>query len=50
MTEFTAEAGKTYTITFKHNTYNSDYYYLRYDNGGCYSKGGATKTITVTVS
>ncbi len=45
----------TYTVTFKHNpigTSSSDasYYYLRHDYGACYSKGGATKTITFTVA
>ena len=50
----TAVAG-TYTVTFKHNTIGTDkndigYYFLRHDYGGCYSRGGATKTLTFTVS
>ena len=52
MTEFTAEAGKTYTITFKHinRVGNASWYHLRYDNGACYSNGGSTKTVTFTVT
>ena len=54
LTNITAETG-TYTITFKHNTIGTDkndigYYWLRHDYGGCYSKGGATKTIMFTVA
>lgn len=54
LSNITAVAG-TYTVTFKHNTIGTDtndkgYYFLRHDYGGCYSRGGATKTITFTVS
>lgn len=51
VTRFIAEAGKTYTITFRHiNRVDNDYYHLRYNYGACYSAGGATKTITLAVA
>ena len=48
-------AAGTYTVTFSHDTLGDGaddvgYYYLRHDYGGCYSKGGAVKTVTFTVS
>lgn len=51
MTEFIAQAGTTYTITFQHidRVNNASYYHVRYNNGACYSKAGQTKTITITV-
>lgn len=54
LSNITAVAGE-YTITFKHNTIgttegDSTYYHIRHDYGGCYSKGGATKTVTFTVA
>ena len=54
LSSITAVVG-TYTITFKHNPIgdtdvDKGYYFLRHDYGGCYSRGGATKTITFTVS
>ncbi len=54
LSSITAVAG-TYTITFKHNPIGATdadkgYYFLRHDYGGCYSRGGATKTITFIVS
>ncbi len=53
LSSFTAAAG-TYTVTFKHNTIggtsgDSNYYHVRHDYGGCYSRGGAVKTVTFTV-
>jgi hypothetical protein len=48
-------AAGTYTVTFSHDTIgdasgDTGYYYLRHDYGGCYSTGGAVKTVTFTVS
>ena len=50
----TAVAG-VYTITFKHSpiggtSSDENYYHIRHDYGGCYSRGGQTKTVTFTVS
>ena len=53
LSSFTAAAGM-YTVTFKHNTIggtssDANYYHVRHDYGGCYSRGGAVKTVTFTV-
>ena len=50
ISNITAVVG-TYTITFKHTQRSTSggYYQIRENNGACYSKGSATKTITFTV-
>ena len=49
----TLSAGK-YVVTFAHDTIgdasnDAKYYHIRHDYGGCYSRGGAVKTIEFTV-
>lgn len=54
LSNITAVAG-VYTVTFKHSPIGNTEgdktrYYVRHDYGGCYSKSGIVKTITITVN
>lgn len=54
LSSVTLAAGK-YTVTFSHDPIgdasdDAKYYHVRHDYGGCYSKGGAVKTVEFTVA